>query len=590
MNQHEIALQTTEVAAQGRRHVEEVASLYEMVMALNEVTDLDVLLQIVLKQVRRVVDCDTCFITLINDEGRALRIRAADGPLAERILGVELPTDRGINAWIYRHSQATLVDDADADPRRLHIEGRTEEIRSAVGVPLVAGGRTIGTIYAACHRPCAFSQTDLDFLTITATQVAAAVQRSWLLDQAQQRAQELEMLLAVSTTMASDLDLNTILQTIYEQADRIMDTSSFFVALYHDEHDELCFSLVYDRGQRIEPFSVRLAESHRLTAHVIRTGQGLLIRNWAQEQANLPDLPRPADDPVLSWLGVPILSQGKVLGAVGAQSYEPHAFTVRQMRLLTAIANQAGSSLQNARLYAAVQQAHQAVAAERDKLAHLHRVGIEVQRAETLTAKLQIIADGIRQVGWGRVSVSLRDAELNPIELVCAGFAPEDEAALRANLLPGSEWRKRFSGQFERFRIGQCYYLPWADAWVRENVRGVKSRAPEPVEAHAWHPQDLLYVPLYGRGGRIVGIIGLDDPQDGRRPTSESLAIIELFAQEMALVIENTQLMNELKLVNTDLQEMVDAQAHLLQTIEEMIAAVELEKGPAAVRRLAEKE
>lgn len=582
--------QTTEAVAQNRHHATEIASLYEMVMALNEATDLDVLLQIVLKQVRRVVEYDTCFITLANDEGRVLRIQAADGLLAGRILGLELPTDRGINAWIYCQGRATLVDDADADPRRLHVEGRTDEIRSAVGVPLLADGQPIGTIYAACHRPCAFSQADLDFLTITATQVAAAVQRARLLDQAQQRAQEMEMLLAVSAAMTSDLDQDTILRTIYEQTGRIMDTSAFFVALYHSESDKLDFSLAYEQGERVEPFSVRLAESQGPTAHVVRTGQGLLIRNRVQEQANLPDLSWPAGDPILSWVGVPILFQGRVLGVIGAKSYEPHAFTTRQMRLLAAIANQAGNSLQNARLYAAVQQAHRTAAAERDRLAHLHRIGIEVQRAETLLGRLQIIAEGIHQVGWGRVSVSLRDAELDAIELVCTGFTPEDEAALRANPLPGSEWRKRFSGQFERFRIGQCYYLPWADPWVRENVQGVKRRLPEPLDPEVWHPQDLLYVPLYGRGRRIVGIIGLDDPQDGRRPTAESLAIIDLFAQEMAHIIENAQLIDELKLVNTDLQEMVDAQAHLLQTIEEMIAAVESEKGLTAVRRLAERE
>ncbi len=581
--------QTPEAAIQNQRHAGEMASLYEMVMALNEVTDLDALLQIVLKQVRRVVEYDTCFITLADDEGRVLRVRAADGLLAGRILGLELPTDRGINAWIYGQGRATLVDDADADPRRFHVEGRTEEIRSAAGVPLLAGGQPIGTIYAACHRPCAFSQADLDFLTITATQVAAAVQRARLLDQAQQRAQEMEMLLAVSAAMAS-LDPAGILQTIYEQAGRIMDTSAFFVALYHEERDELDFSLAYEQGRRVEPFSVRLADSREPAAHVVRTGRELLIYDWAQERANLPEEMRLAADSIRSWVGVPILFQGRVFGVIGAQSREPHAFTTRQMRLLAAIAGLAGNSLQNARLYAAMQQAHQTAAAERDRLAHLHRVGVEVQRAETLCDKLQIVAEGIRQVGWGRVSVSLRDAELDPIELVCAGFLPEDEAALRANLLPGREWQKRFSGQFERFRVGQCYYLPWADPWVRENVQGVKSRLSEPPGPDRWHPQDLLYVPLYGRGGRIVGIIGLDDPQDGRRPTAESLAIVELFAQEMALVIENAQLMDEFRLVNTDLQEMVEAQAHLLQTIEEMIAAVESEKGPVAVRRLAERE
>jgi GAF domain-containing protein len=398
--------QTLSSAEPGQRQASEMASLYEMTMALNSATDLDERLRMVLQQVRRVLDYDICIINLATADGTALRVRAADGEGADRLLGIELPVDHGINAWIYREGKTVLVGDADTDPRRLHIPGRTESVRAAVGAPLIAHGHLIGTIYAGCRQPHTYTEAHLSFLSIAATQVAAAVQQARLLDQARRRAEEMKIL----------------------------------------------FNIVVD-----------------------------------------------------------------------------------------------------------------------------------MQRADDLSAKLQIIADGLKKLGWGRVSVSLRDADLNMIDLACSGFTPEDEATLRASSLPGSEWKKRFAAEFDRFRIGNCYYLPWSDAWVRENVRGVRSHMHEPALSltegavtDGWHPQDLLYLPLYGREKRVVGIIGLDDPQDGGKPTPDSLHIIELFAQEAALAIENAKLLADLKLVNTDLQEMVTAQAHLLHTIEEMIATVTL--------------
>jgi GAF domain-containing protein/anti-anti-sigma regulatory factor len=554
-----------------------MASLYEMTAALARAIDLDEMLDIVLKQIRLVLEYDVCLVTLAASDGAVLRIVAADGEDAERLQGLEFPVDRGINTWIYGEGEPTLVEDADKDPRRLTIEGRTEAVRSAVGAPLVVDDQPIGTIYAARWTPHGFGQEHLDFLAFTASQVAAAVDRGRLFEQVQRRSEEMETLYAIGAVMASSLDLDHVLETIYQQAGRIMDTSAFFVALYEKDADELRFSLVYDRGERFESFDIPFSESKGLTAHVIRSAEPLLVRNWEQEQGELPIEPLVLGEPTASWLGVPMIAQEEVLGAIGAQSYEPHAFTSRQLRLLSAIANQAGISLRNARLYAALQEAHQLAADERDKLEHLHRVVVELQRVATLPAKLQVVADGLQALGWGRVSVSRRDADLEVMEMACAGFTAEDEAALRANLLPAREWRRRLSGQFERFQIGQCYYLPWSDRWVRENVRGVKSQEPEPVggpEIGAWHPQDLLYVPLAGRGGRIVGLIGLDDPQDGRRPTAESLQIIELFAQEAALAIEKAALLDDLKLLNTDLQEMVDAQAHLLQTVDELASRV----------------
>jgi sigma-B regulation protein RsbU (phosphoserine phosphatase) len=247
------------------------------------------------------------------------------------------------------------VEDADLDPRRVHIKGRTESIRAAIGAPLIADGQVIGTIYATRRQPGSFDQAHLDFLTFTAAQVAAGVQRARLLDQARRRAEEMETLLSIAAAMASTLEQDEILQTIYEQAGRIMDTSAFFVAIHDRDGDRIDFRLVYDRGQRLQPFSLSFAESQGLTAYTIRTGRPLLIRNWEEERHDAPlsaANPVVIGEPTLSWLAVPIVVQDRVLGAIGAQSYRAHAFTARHERLLSAIANQAGISLHNAWLLA----------------------------------------------------------------------------------------------------------------------------------------------------------------------------------------------------------------------------------------------
>jgi len=62
-----------------------------------------------------------------------------------------------------------------------------------------------------------------------------------------------------------------------------------------------------------------------------------------------------------------------------------------------------------------------------------------------------------------------------------------------------------------------------------------------------WHPQDMLYAPLRTPEGRIVGILSMDDPLDGRMPTRESLIPLELFLHQAAMVIENAQLVESLR-------------------------------------------
>lgn len=70
-----------------------------------------------------------------------------------------------------------------------------------------------------------------------------------------------------------------------------------------------------------------------------------------------------------------------------------------------------------------------------------------------------------------------------------------------------------------------------------------------------WHPQDLLYAPLTLPDGKIVGIISIDDPVDGRMPTKYTLAPLELFLNYAALAIENAQLIRQLEEAQNRLSE-----------------------------------
>ncbi len=544
--------------------------------------DLDSLLNETLRQVHEALHCDMCSINLLTAEGRVLLCRAVRGEGARWFLGMDFGVEQGINGWIVREGQPVLIADADQDPRRLHVKGRTESIRAVVGAPLIVKGQALGVIYATARRPGVFTPAHLEFLVALAQQVAPAVQHAWLLEQAVRRAEEMESLLSISAVLAASLDVDQILQTIYEQASRIMDTSAFFVALYDPQRRELDFRLVYDQGRRLQPFTLPLNEKKGLADHIIRSKEPLLIRHLTKEQASLPIPPLVLGRPTQAWIGVPIKFADQVLGVISSQSYEPYAFTARQMRLLAAIAGQAGIGLQHANLVASLRQAQQAVAEERDKLVHLHRVVANVQRAEDVTSRLQQIANGLQPLGWGQVVVFLWDATLEIADLAYAGYTPDDEQILWDFWLPCHRGHVCFDQEMTHLRVGGCYYLPWDDPWVQEHAPwSGAGEAGRPVARadDGWHPLDRLYVPLLGRQNRMIGLIALGSPADGQRPTAEGLQIIELFAQEAALALENAQLVADLQLVNTDLQEMVDAQAHLLNTIEEMTTVLDLEEG-----------
>jgi len=193
------------------------------------------------------------------------------------------------------------------------------------------------------------------------------------------------------------------------------------------------------------------------------------------------------------------------------------------------------------------------------ELTALMKSSTEMLHTTDLRQRLKVICEAVRETGWRRCVISLRDEDLNVTDLVTAGLTPEEVKYLWDNRQPGHVWRARMGPEFERFRIGEFYYLPWSDPFVREHfaVGTVPSHIPR-EEMVDWDPEDLLYMPLHLPDGRVVGVVSIDDPVDGRRPTKDSLAPLELFGHQAAVAIENALLIRELETARNQVKEYAD--------------------------------
>jgi two-component system, NtrC family, sensor kinase len=182
------------------------------------------------------------------------------------------------------------------------------------------------------------------------------------------------------------------------------------------------------------------------------------------------------------------------------------------------------------------------VVEQRDHLFLLQEAIGEVEKARTLPESLRVLVDAIRRIGYGRVTITLRDERLDPTLTVTAGLTPGEEQELIAGATTGESWRRRLAG-LERFRISQSYYLDSADPYIaREFGAESIASALEEGEEGSWNPHDALLVPLRGASGQIIATLVLDDPVDRARPTLESVRIVELFGQQAASIIDRVRL------------------------------------------------
>ncbi|MFL5560718.1 MAG: PAS domain S-box protein [Gemmatimonadaceae bacterium] len=178
---------------------------------------------------------------------------------------------------------------------------------------------------------------------------------------------------------------------------------------------------------------------------------------------------------------------------------------------------------------------------DRDHLFLLHEALVEAEQQTTLEARLDVIVNAIRKIGFGRVVITLRNENLDQTKLVSVGLTPEDTRELRDRPAPGVVWKRRLQS-LERFRVSQSYYLDASDEWIAREFHGGLSSRLEPSVDPQWNPRDALLVPLKGSDGRIIATLVLDDPTDRHRPTLARIRTVELFGQQVAYMIEQAEL------------------------------------------------
>jgi PAS domain S-box-containing protein len=287
-----------------------------------------------------------------------------------------------------------------------------------------------------------------------------------------------------------------------------------------------------------------------ITVRAVNTSKPILVSDVKKDKDYVEGVPG-----IQSELAVPVVIEDKVLGVLDVESRKVGAFDEKDVTVIQILASHAATAISNLTKRGEIEK-------RSSQLASLMKSSAEMIHSTDLRQRLQTTAEAIQELGWRRIVISARDENLdiaNVEDIVTAGLTKEEKEFLWTNRQPRQVWRERFGQEYERFKIGEFYHLPWSDPWVREKFsKGTVPSYLKPEEMVDWDPQDLLYAPLRLADGRIVGVVSIDDPLDGKRPTKESLAPLELFIHQAAVAIENAKLIRWLNEAKKQIEEYAD--------------------------------
>src|SRR6266542_3942592 len=304
----------------------------------------------------------------------------------------EPQSPRGFSKHVLETREPLLLTenlDAEAERDGSGILADGEIAKSAVFVPLVAGGKATGAISLQnVDREHAFGKSDQQLLTTLAGSLSVALENARLVHETRQRNAELALINGVQDAIAGELDPQAIYDAVGDKIRDVFDAQSVQIATLDDVTGLVHYPYMIERGKRLqaEPRPLR-----GFSKHVLETREPLLLAENLDAERERYGGAVVAGEPAKSVLFVPLVAGGKATGVISLQNVDrEHAFDESDQQLLTTVAGSVSVALENARL---VQETRQRVS----ELATVNSVGQALSSQLDLDGLIELVGEQVRE-------------------------------------------------------------------------------------------------------------------------------------------------------------------------------------------------
>lgn len=333
----------------------------------------------------------------------------------------------------------------------------------------------------------------------------------------------LELLYTVSRELAAQLDLRRVLERILSLTLENVGAGSGSIVVLDEEGRVIEGAVIYG-GKFHDHTASQLADTmeHGLAGWVVVNRQAVLLPNTREDARWLRRLEWKEDSEARSAISVPLQARDRVVGVLTLVHPQPNHFSDEDLALLTAIADQAGIAVENARLYAAEQ--------ERSRFAStLQEIARSINSAlEAEVVFSEVLEQLERVIRFDSASIWLLSQ--GRLRLVAARGFREGQTVIGLTIPTDSGLLT--SRVLEERRVRVVDDVQQEPGWVRMD------EIPETHGLHAW-----IGAPLVVRD-QAVGVLSVDNQNVGAYGPAEA-QVVAAFADHAATAVNNAHLFAE---------------------------------------------
>ncbi|MBI1880276.1 MAG: GAF domain-containing protein [Chloroflexi bacterium] len=348
-----LAIENARLLVETRQRSEEQALLFESMAIVTSDLALETVLDAVIRQMVEALKADLCLISSWEKEENHLRVmQSYTTPGVKRLDQMVRPLAKTSFPYKILVTQNPGILEASTAQGEQLTWLEELQVQALFLIPLIYRRQTIGLVELGRVRSTqALTHTELRLLETMTAQAAVAIEHARLYHEATRRLAEAKVLQEVMVAAASSLDFDRVISGTIGALHRTLGIERLGFFLPTPEGDVITAHPA-TIGFNFDPGDALIPMDGSATGWVIRHGKALLLPN-VREAAHYYELVPDTQAEIC----VPVLSNGRVVAVLNAESSRLNAFDQEDLRLFNAIAAELAVALENARLFSEIRAA-----------------------------------------------------------------------------------------------------------------------------------------------------------------------------------------------------------------------------------------
>jgi transcriptional regulator with GAF, ATPase, and Fis domain len=292
----------------------------------------------------------------------------------------------------------------------------SELVQSLIYLPLKIADKVIGILTVQSFKKNAYSEKHLMMLQTLASYISIAIENSktYLLiseknDQIVVQNEELyqqheeivtqsehlrnitaeiqaaykdiQTLSEIGQRITSTLDLNMVLEVVYDNVNELMAAEVFGIGLYQADKQEIEYRLAIEKGQRYKPYTRTMEDKNQFPIWCIDNKKEIFINavfeeynqyltSYKNESSELED--GTMSEVVQSLIYLPLMIAEKVTGIITVQSFKKGAYSEKHLMMLKTLASYISIAIENSKTYLLISEKNDQIVVQNEELYQQH--------------------------------------------------------------------------------------------------------------------------------------------------------------------------------------------------------------------------